>query len=267
MNESDRITTALLLAAGTGNRLQPLTHDVPKCLTKVSGVPILERLIHNLRSQGIERLVVVIGHLGDQIKAFLQQHAVDIQIDYVDNPAYRQTNNIYSLWLARQQIRNSPFLLVESDLVFEASMLDKMLTPDKIALSYILPWMNGTTAELDTSNRVTAFHKSGEVIIKAPQYKTINIYSLSPQSWKVVEERLRSYVVSERLGDYYEAVFTELVAEDSLTFEAVFFEANLWYEIDTPEDLLEAEKIFAFPSLIDNSTCAANDPVVHNDGD
>ena len=264
MNDSDRITTALLLAAGTGTRLQPLTHDAPKCLTEVCGVPILDRLIHNLRSQGIVRLVVVIGHLGDQIKAFLQQHAADMQIDYVDNPVYRTTNNIYSLWLAREQIRNSPFLLVESDLVFEASMLDELLTPDKIALSNILPWMNGTTAELDSTRRVTAFRKGGEVVGEAPQYKTVNIYSLSPQSWKVVEERLRLYVESKRLGDYYEAVFTELVAEGLLAFEAVFFEANRWYEIDTPADLLEAEKLFAIPSVIDKEARAANDPIVVN---
>lgn len=264
MKESYRITTALLLAAGTGSRLQPLTLNAPKCLTEVNGIPILERLIHNLRSQGIVRLVVVIGHLGDQIKAFLHQHAAGMQIDYVDNPVYRTTNNIYSLWLAREQIRNSPFMLVESDLVFDASMLDELLTPDKIALSNILPWMNGTTAELDSTRRVTAFRKGGEIVGNVPQYKTVNIYSLSPQSWKVVEERLRLYIESERLGDYYEAVFTELVAEGLLAFDAVFFEANRWYEIDTPADLLEAEKMFTFPNIINKAARAVNDPVVVN---
>ncbi len=142
-----KVTTALLLAAGAGTRLQPLTLDAPKCLTEVGGIPILERLVNNLRIQGFERLVVVIGHLGDRIQEFLQQHAGDMRIDYVVNPVYRTTNNIYSLWLARQQIRE-PFLLVESDLIFEAHMLDNMLQPDKIAISRILPWMNGTTVEL-----------------------------------------------------------------------------------------------------------------------
>jgi choline kinase len=103
------VTTALLLAAGTGSRLQPLTLDAPKCLTEVGGIPILERLVNNLRAQGFTRLVVVIGHLGDRIQEFLQQHAADMQVDYVINPDYRTTNNIYSLWLARQQIRE-PFL-------------------------------------------------------------------------------------------------------------------------------------------------------------
>ncbi|NOY71601.1 MAG: phosphocholine cytidylyltransferase family protein [Gammaproteobacteria bacterium] len=262
MNDSDRVSTALLLAAGTGTRLQPLTFDAPKCLTEVNGTPILERLIYNLRVQKIKRLVVVIGYLGDQIKAFLQQYAADMQIEYIDNPVYRTTNNIYSLWLAREHIRNSPFLLVESDLVFEASMLDELLVPNKIALSKILPWMNGTTVELDSTSRVTAFRKGGEVVSGVPQYKTVNIYSLSPQSWIVVEERLRLYIESGRLSDYYEAIFTELVAEGSLDFGAVFFKKNRWYEVDTQADLVEAEKLYDSPRVVNTEAHAVNDPLI-----
>ncbi len=80
------VRTALLLAAGAGTRLEPWTLDAPKCLTEVGGIPILERLVNNLRAQGFERLVVVIGHLGDRIQEFLQQHAGDMRIDYVVNP-------------------------------------------------------------------------------------------------------------------------------------------------------------------------------------
>jgi choline kinase len=124
MIDSNRITTtALLLAAGTGSRLRPLTRNAPKCLTEVGGRPILDRLIHNLRAKGFERLVVVLGHQGDQIRDFLRHKADGMRVDYVFNPEYKTTNNLYSLWLARQQIQE-PFLLVESDLVFEARMLD-----------------------------------------------------------------------------------------------------------------------------------------------
>jgi len=238
------VTTALLLAAGTGTRLQPLTLDAPKCLTEVGGVPILKRLVINLRAQGFERLVVVIGHLGDHIQEFLQQHAGDMQVDYVMNPDYRTTNNIYSLWLARQQIRE-PFLLVESDLVFETSMLDDMLQPDKMAVSRILPWMNGTTVELGVKRQVMAFRKGGEICGDARQYKTVNLYSISLDSWSKIEERLSRYVSNSRLGEYYEVVFAEMVADGTLSFDAVFFDADRWYEIDTRVDLLAAENLFA----------------------
>jgi choline kinase len=222
-----------------------LTLDAPKCLTEVGGIPILERLVSDLRAQGIKRLVVVIGYLGDQIQQFLQQHAGDMRVDYVVNPDYRTTNNIYSLWLARQQIWE-PFLLVESDLVFKPGMLVDMLQPDKIAVSKLLPWMNGTTVELDSGRKVTSFHL-GRDIGDMPRYKTVNLYSLSLKSWSRVLERLSCYISEERLGEYYEVVFAEMVADGTLFFDAVFFDAYRWYEIDTMADLRRAERLFNKP--------------------
>ncbi|MFV2056285.1 MAG: phosphocholine cytidylyltransferase family protein [Thiohalomonadales bacterium] len=239
-----KITTALLLAAGTGTRLQPLTLDAPKCLTEVGGIPILERLINNLRAQGFKRLIVVIGHLGDCIRDYLQQNVSDIHVDYVINPDYRTTNNLYSLWLAREQVHES-FLLVESDLVFEPWMLDDMLQPNKIAISKILPWMNGTTVELGIApgleRRVSAFRTGDDIIDAVRQYKTVNICSLSINSWNKIEKTLSHYVEQGRLGEYYEAVFAEMVANGTLSFEAVLFDPERWYEIDTRADLKEAE--------------------------
>ena len=239
---AERVTTALLLAAGTGSRLRPLTIDAPKCLTEVGGTPILGRLIDNLRSQGIYRLVVVTGYLDHCIRAFLQKNAPDLQVDYIFNPVYLTTNNIYSLWLARQAIQE-PFVLIESDLVFQASMLKDMLIPDKIAISQLLPWMNGTTVELDDQNGVTAFH-ANRGTDGSCKYKTVNIYSLSLQSWRKVIVQLDCYIADERLGGYYETVFADMVANGTLAFDAVFFDKNRWYEIDTLEDLHQAEILF-----------------------
>ena len=246
MIDDNRVTTALLLAAGTGSRLRPLTENAPKCLTEVGGIPILGRLVNSLRAQKINRLIVVIGHQRNRIREFLRDNAADMQIDYVTNPEYRTTNNIYSLWLARKQIRES-FLLVESDLVFEASMLTDLLQPDKIAISHILPWMNGTTVRLDTAKRrVIAFH-IGPVAADTPRYKTVNLCSLSLKTWHAVEECLGHSISAGRLGEYYEAVFADMVADGSLAFDAVFFDAERWYEIDNLADLNEAEKLYDRP--------------------
>lgn len=242
MTNVNHLTTALLLAAGTGSRLRPLTLDAPKCLTVVGGETILGRLVNNLRSQGIRRLVVVTGYLDQQVRDFLQENAAEMQVDYIFNPIYKTTNNIYSLWLARDVIQE-PFLLVESDLVFEESMLRGMLTPNKIAISHILPWMNGTTVRLNAEEGVIAFNVKRNVNDN-PEYKTVNIYSLSLQSWRSVIKQLDSYIADERVGEYYEAVFADMVADGSLKFDAVFFDENRWYEIDTVQDLNQAELIY-----------------------
>jgi choline kinase len=199
-------------------------------------------LVDTLRVQGIRRLVVVTGYLDHCIREFLEENAADMQLDYVFNPVYQTTNNIYSLWLAQKTIEE-PFVLLESDLVFEASMLEPLLIPDKIAVSNILPWMNGTVVELSAHKAVTALHVSHDVDDER-RYKTVNICSLSSQSWQRVIARLDRYVEDGRVGEYYETVFADMVADASLEFDAVFFDENKWYEIDAVKDLHQAELMF-----------------------
>ena len=232
-----------MLAAGTGSRLQPLTDDSPKCLTEVNEITILERLVTNLLSKGFERLVVVVGHLESCVRDFLEGAAGDLKIEYVRSTKYRTTNNIYSLWTARHVIKE-PFLLIECDLVFDSDLLDDMLKPDRIAVSRILPWMNGTTVSMDDSHRVTCFHMDQEQQPDEHALKTVNIYSFSLSSWLRVTNRLEEHISADRVNGYYETVFAELVAEEDLSFDAVLFDHQRWYEIDTIEDLLEAESLF-----------------------
>ena len=240
----NRATTALLLAAGTGSRLKPLTDDAPKCLTEINGMTILERLVHGLRQQGFRRLVVVVGYLGECIREFLANHATGLTVDYVSNPRYRTTNNLYSLWLARKEI-SEPFLLVECDLVFDASLLGDMLHPDKIAVSHSRAWMNGTTVTVDPFQRVTTVRVGGSAVADDFSYKTVNICSLSLTSWQRVTDRLDRRVLAGRVNEYYEAAFADMVADGSLSFDAVFFDPDRWYEVDTLEDLCECERLFS----------------------
>ena len=240
--KGNRVTTALLLAAGSGNRLQPLTDSIPKCLIEINGRPILERLIDNLCDNGFKRLVIVVGYMHHCIRRFVNEYAGDLTIEFITNPLYQTTNNIYSLWLARNKIQES-FLLVESDLVFESSQLGSLLYPNKIAISRMQPWMNGTTITMDSLNRVQAFGMGGNGYTEITRYKTVNIYSLSDSSWRNVVEQLEHHISSGKVNEYYEVVFKEMIADGSLSMDGVFFDPERWYEIDTPADLANAERI------------------------
>ena len=240
--KGNRVTTALLLAAGSGNRLQPLTDSIPKCLIEINGRPILERLIDNLCDNGFKRLVIVVGYMHHCIRRFVNEYAGDLTIEFITNPLYQTTNNIYSLWLARNKIQES-FLLVESDLVFESSQLEGLLYPNKIAISRMQPWMNGTTITIDSLNRVQAFGMGGNGYTEITRYKTVNIYSLSDSTWRKVVERLELHIYSGKVNEYYEVVFKEMIADGSLSMDGVFFDPERWYEIDTPADLENAERI------------------------
>lgn len=235
------VRTALLLAAGTGSRLAPLTDSTPKCLVTVNEISILERLVSSLQDHNFNRLVIVIGHQGECIRDYLGTRKGGMDITYIKSSLYKTTNNIYSLWLARKVI-NEPFLLVESDLVFDTEMLTDMLSPDRIAVAEIEPWMNGTTVTVNDHMEVDAFH-SGTASPDEEHFKTVNIYSLSSATWRLVRERLDQYISSNMVNGYYETVFADMVKEGCLSFTPVYFDTSSWYEIDTITDLQAAELI------------------------
>jgi len=246
-NDDTPVKTALLLAAGMGNRLSPLTDSIPKCMVEVNRIPILERLIRSLCSHGFTRLFVVTGHLSEVIEDYLGRHYAGIEIIYIASPLYKTTNNIYSLWLAGKEI-DEPFLLIESDLVFQSELLTPMLQPDRIAISKILPWMNGTTVTLNGPEQLEAIYLGAESCNNASHYKTVNIYNFSSNTWRLVQERLDQYISAGKVNGYYEVVLAEMVAEGAISLAPVFFDTARWYEIDTLEDLSAAERMFPEPS-------------------
>ncbi|HJW75225.1 MAG TPA: phosphocholine cytidylyltransferase family protein [Thermoleophilia bacterium] len=243
-----QVRTALLLAAGVGSRLAPLTDALPKCLVAVSGVPILERLVRCLDSHGFERLVIVMGYKAETIRDYLGQSFGGVAIEYIVSPLFETTNNIYSLWLARHTI-DEPFLLVESDLVFDEHLLAPLLQPARIAVSRQLPWMSGTTVTLDGDGHVKAFYPPppgvyGQHCTDSDHFMLVNICSLARDTWGAVCERLDRRVAAGQTGYFYESVFQEMAADGSMAPTAVILPAERWYEIDTLADLDAAELLF-----------------------
>ncbi len=236
------ITTALLLAAGAGTRLLTRTNGLPKCLTEVCGISILGRLLSCLVEEGYKRLVVVVGYGGEQIREYLDTHASGLEIQCIDCFEYATTNNIYSLWLAREHIR-APFVLIESDLVFDSRLLGLMRVNNRIAVARFRSHMHGTTVSFDDSGCVASF-RVGAVHDTRLAYKTVNLYSLSLPLWHEVGRRLEQRIASGRVHDYYEVVFADMAAEGLLPLQAVSFDNGRWCEIDTPDDLFAAEKLF-----------------------
>ena len=165
-------------------------------------------------------------------------------IYYIFSPLYKTTNNIYSLWMARKAI-NEPFLLIESDLVFDKSLLVAMLYPGRIAVVKMQPWMNGTCVTINKSPQAKTFFVGNEDFFGEIRYKTVNICSFSLASWRRIVTKLDERISDGKVNDYYETIFVEMIADGSLSFENVSFDGKPWYEIDTLEDLVKAEKLFS----------------------
>ncbi len=232
-----RVTTALLLAAGRGTRLRPFTDSIPKCLVDVGGKPLLKRVIEALERHGFRRLVIVTGYRSGLIEDFLKQCGSRLEIQTIHNAQYDSTNNIHSLWLAGHAL-NEPFLLVESDLVFEPDALAQMTRPDRIALARFDPEIHhGTTARATPCGHLESLHLNGHAPSKSAIFKTVNICSLSLKSWRALFPVLQAYVESGKTDYFYELAIRDLVEAGKIKLEVADLSDHWWDEIDSGHDL------------------------------
>ncbi len=115
---------AIILAAGMGRRLGDYTRDNTKCMVEMGGVKIIDRLLAQLGKLDLKRVVIVTGYKGDNLRSHLRDnYHGPLSLEFVDNPIYDKTNNIYSLSLAKKQLTEDDTLLIESDLVVSDRLL------------------------------------------------------------------------------------------------------------------------------------------------
>lgn len=244
---------ALILAAGMGKRLKELTQDNTKCMVKVNGVRLIDRVLGQLSQLGLKRTVIVTGYKGKELRKHIGRKWDGMRIDYIDNPIYDKTNNIYSLALAADELVKDDTLLLESDLIFEDSIFAKVLDdphPNVAVVDAFQSWMDGTCVTIDGENRIKRFvPKKDFVYEEIPSYyKTVNIYKFSKKFSKDdYVPFLRAY--SKALGDneYYEQVLRVVTLLDKPLMHALPLSGEKWYEIDDIQDLDIAESMFCPP--------------------
>lgn len=119
---------ALILAAGMGKRLKELTRDSAKCMVKVNQKTLIERMLYQLDRLKLREIVIVVGYKADRLISYINSLDIQTPITFVTNDIYYKTNNIYSLYLARDYLLKDDTLLLESDLIFSDTLLKKILT-------------------------------------------------------------------------------------------------------------------------------------------
>jgi len=243
---------AIILAAGMGKRLGELTRNNTKCMVPVNGVRLIDRVISQLAGLNLERLILVVGYEGEKLKQYIGDRYADVlKIEYIDNPIYDKTNNIYSLALAKEELCKDDTLLLESDLIFEDRMLDLIVNhPDRdLALvAKYESWMDGTMVCLDQDRNIVNFvPKEAFAYEDTPKYyKTVNIYKFSREfSRDCYVPFLDAYCKVMGNNEYYEQVLRVLVMMHHSTLKALPITNEKWYEIDDVQDLDIASTIFS----------------------
>lgn len=241
---------AIILAAGMGRRLKKLTEHQSKCMVPINGTPMIERMLKQLDLCRLNRIILVTGHAGQELKKFVSALSIHTPVIFVDNPIYQTTNNIYSLYLAKDYLIQDDTLLLESDLVFEQDILFQILKdpyPNLALTARFESWMDGTVVLLDEQNNITKFLTRRDFRFEDihTYYKTINIYKFS-RTFSATHYVPFLEAYSKALGnnEYYEQVLKVISLLDDHDLKASKVENRFWYEIDDEQDLDIAESIF-----------------------
>jgi NDP-sugar pyrophosphorylase family protein len=241
---------ALILAAGMGTRLAPLTDDRPKCLVKIAGEPILYHQLSMLDRAGIKDCIVAIGYKGEMIVDRFGPRFRSMNLHYVDNPHYAETNNIYSLNLL------SPFVdddcvLIEGDVLCEEGIIYDLIANkngDVAVLDYVSGNPDGTVVAANY-RRVTRMLLK-EAQIKGMNYKhllkTVNIYKFSQKTLMAhLFPELQKQIDNGSSNIFYESVLADLIESQVIQLAPQVVLGRWWIEVDNPQDLAKAQQDFA----------------------
>lgn len=240
----------IILAAGMGKRLKDLTKNNTKCMIEVNGVTLIERMLKQLDKLHLSQIIIVIGYEGQKLVDFIDTLSIKTPIHYVNNDIYDKTNNIYSLALAKDYLVKEDTLLLESDLIFEDSVLTALLEDPRETLALVdkyESWMDGTSVKLGEDDRIESFVPGKKFVFKdiLYYYKTVNIYKFSKHFSKThYVPFLEAYSTALGNNEYYEQVLRVITMLDDPEIRAKKLEGQLWYEIDDIQDLDIAESMF-----------------------
>ncbi|MGV0959930.1 MAG: aminotransferase class I/II-fold pyridoxal phosphate-dependent enzyme [Limnohabitans sp.] len=242
---------AIILAAGIGMRMRPLTDDKPKALLDISGQTIIERMLDLLQSEGIVDICIVTGYLHDKITQFIASKYPTLAVTYILNSDYHKTNNIYSLHLAFEKYTiDDDILIIESDLIFTREVLIAVLNsphPNVAVVDRFKIGMDGTVVAVDGNLIVNIIppHLQGPDFDFSDKFKTLNIYKFEKEFILNNFRKLLSfYATSFNDNCYYELILGLLVYMRQEQIFACDVSGELWCEVDDPNDLRLAEITF-----------------------
>lgn len=231
---------AVLLAAGLGTRLRPITNEVPKCMVPVNGMPIIEKQINNLVENGVEEIFVVAGYKRDVLKAFLNEKFPFVYV--IDNDVYDTTNNMFSLFMAKDLVRGSEFLLMNSDVFHDANIETGMINSKEanmVACEY--------GRYIEESMKITVddgviTHISKQIPPQEAYATSIDVYKIGVEAGDILFDMCIDIIENQGNRNSWTEVALDKIFS-KVEFNPYKIEGR-WFEIDNYEDLAAAEELF-----------------------
>jgi choline kinase len=236
----------VVLAAGVGSRIRPLTDHCPKSLLKIGGNTILEMMISNIQECGINEIIFVLGYLQNNIRDYVKNTFPDLDAHFVTNKRYAETNTGFSLMLTKDWINGSTFIKFDADVVFDKEILTKLIECEYENCLCIDKDINLDAEEIkvivDEKSRVVKASKT--VDPKDAIGESIGIEKISSNTSALLFTELEIMMADNKNHqEYYESAYERLI-ENFVPFYALDISGLKWTEIDTKIDFITAEKIF-----------------------
>lgn len=242
---------AIILAAGRGFRLNKLTENNTKCMVKIAGVTLIERMLKQLEKYNLNRIVIVDGYKHYNLEKFVSGQNIKTPVEFVLNANYLETNNIYSLFLAREHLKSDDSIIIESDIIFDDRILDNLINEeyDNVAvIDKYKSWMTNKGIELNEKGEIFRFLAEDEIDhnkIKS-SFKTVGMYKFSKEFFsKVYLPFLKAYIETYGGGGKYEQALAILTADGRAKVNTCFVDNLNWYEINTIQDVDLASTLFS----------------------
>lgn len=236
-------STAVILVAGIGSRLRPLTDQRPKALVEVAGESLLSRAVRLLRGHGVRKLVLATGYREDAVKAALER--AELQLHFCHNPAFDRTQNSVSLALCREAVGEGAFFKLDGDVIFHSEVLtrlDACAAPLAVALdSRRALDAEAMKARLGEGRRIVEFGKG--LALEHSAGESIGIERVGAEMAGALFDALDRAIAAGRHDLYYEDVYSDLIARGGLWAEAVEVGDLPWTEIDDHDDLARANDL------------------------
>lgn len=231
----------LILAAGCGRRLSPLTDELPKCLLPIGGISPLEQMLTSLaRLKEISEVSIVVGHAHRRIASFLESQKLPFPVRQIFNPQFDAANNIYSADLGREWCQGG-FLLINSDVLFHPRILEIALEPPAESLLVVdptLPPRDEAMRVRFTRSRLTAIAKNLDPKTCDGEY--IGIAHFDSSGAAAFFTHVRKILAEGGAGEWYEAAIARAAKEVPIGRRST--QGLPWIEIDDPADLDRAAR-------------------------
>jgi HAD superfamily hydrolase (TIGR01450 family) len=238
------VKKAVILAAGIGSRLRPMTHQKPKTLIEVNGKSMLGHIIDSLIKNEVKEIIVVVGYKKEKVINFCKNNYPKISFKFIENDKYETTNNMFSFNLV-QDLLNEEYLLMNADLVFDEKVIEllKKSTGTNVAVEKGRFMEESMKLIVDEKNEII---KISKLVSESDAYGcSIDVYKIGSEDISTIKEELKRILEVEKdFNQWTEVMLDNLFKSKKIIGKPCVIKGSRWYEIDNYDDLNKAEILF-----------------------